>query len=160
MGSSRWRRVLCVGHGHWQIREGQRAGPLWLHPRWVPVGPSRVSAVASVFLVVGGGWGPLPVGVPATAPSHVFLKRNPCGERQKHNQKCSSKKKRHNGSRQTFLAKTFPAGLQAHPWSPLSSAAFQLNCPALPGSVNLRLHHHVTEPEPSAPIPVMPHLEA
>lgn len=93
MGSSRWRRVLCVGHGHWQIREGQRAGPLWLHPRWVPVGPSRVSAVASVFLVVGGGWGLLSVGVPATTPSHLFLKRNPCGERQKHNQKCSSKKK-------------------------------------------------------------------
>lgn len=38
------------------------------------------------------------VGVLAPAPSHPFLIGTPCGERQKHNQKCSQR---------TFLARTF-----------------------------------------------------
>lgn len=74
--------------------------------------------------------------------SAPVLIRIPRGERQKHNQKCSSKKKRHNGSPQTFLARTFPAGLQAHPRSALSSTGFRRTGPALPGS---------SEPSSSSP---------
>lgn len=121
---------------------GKRVGPItvrgpktarsWLHPRWVPVGPSRGSAVASVSGVEGGGRGWRLVGVlqgwvPQPLPHpHAILTGIPRGETQKHNQKCSSKKKRHSGSRQTFLARTFPAGLQALPGSTLCSAGFWL----------------------------------
>lgn len=68
-------------------------GPLWLHPRWVSMGLSRVSAVASVFLVVGWGLGAATGGCRSHCPLPLLSQRNPCGERQKHNQKCSSTKK-------------------------------------------------------------------
>ena len=44
---------------HYGVR-GRETARSWLHPRWVPVGPSRGSAAASVsgveVAVGGGGW--------------------------------------------------------------------------------------------------------
>lgn len=113
-------------------RPGGRASAASPWRRWAP----RVILLHVFRWRVGAGgcccWRPSP------CPTHPFLIGIPRGERQKHNQKCSSKKKRHSGSRQTFLARTFPAGLQVHPRSTVLSW--------LPRP----LASSVTEPQPSA----------
>ena len=98
-GSPRQARGVseCVASGR------RKAGPVlwgaqrwarsWLHPGWAPVGPSRGSAVASVSGVQGAGealLGWVSQLLPHPTPVLIGI---PHGERQKHNQKCSSKKK-------------------------------------------------------------------
>lgn len=88
---------------------------------------------------------PLPHPTPFSSESHMARGRSTTRN--------VPAKKRHNGSQQTFLARTFPAGLQAYPRSILSSPGFRPTHPALLGSPESPLLHHVTaialSPHPS-----------
>lgn len=145
--------MVCVGRDTGRLGRARGQGPLWLHPRGVPVGPARVSTVAPVFPVVGWGLGAAAGGCPSPCPIPPLSHWNPTWREAEAQPEMFQQKKRHNGSQQTFLARTFPAGLQAYPRSILSSPGFRPTHPALLGSPESPLLHHVTaiafSPHPS-----------
>lgn len=135
---------------------GPETGPL-LAPSWMgTVGPSRGSAVASVSGVGSGGEGPLGwVSQLLPHPTPVLI-GIPHGERQKHNQKCSSKKKDTMVLGRLFRLEHFQLGsrhIEGPPFPQLASG----RPPSLTRlSSEPSSHHHVTEPWPLSPHPQGP----